>query len=65
MTVLQQFKNSGVPRIITPGFTEFNSLSIEFYQNIIQGQGVNVKDLATTMAKRADNLMAKYKDWKK
>lgn len=65
MTVLQQFKNSGVPRIITPGFTEFNSLSIEFYQNIIQGQGVNVKDLATTMAKRADGLMAKYKDWKK
>lgn len=65
MTVQQQFKNSGVPRIITPGFTEFNSLSIEFYQNIIQGQGVNVKDLATTMAKRADGLIAKYKDWKK
>ena len=65
MTVQQQFKNSGVPRIITPGFTEFNSLSIEFYQNIIQGQGVNVKDLASTMAKRADGLIAKYKDWKK
>lgn len=65
MTVQQQFKNSGVPRIITPGFTEFNSLSIEFYQNIIQGQGVNVKDLATTMAKRTDGLISKYKDWKK
>jgi len=63
--VAQQFKAVGIPRIITPGFTEFNSLSIEFYQNLIQGQGANVKDLATTMAKRADGLMAKYKDWKR
>jgi ABC-type glycerol-3-phosphate transport system substrate-binding protein len=62
--VLQQFKAAGQPRIQTVGFTEYNGLAIEFFTNLVTGQGVDVQRLATEMAKRADGLMAKYKDWK-
>jgi hypothetical protein len=62
--VLQQFKAAGQPRIQTVGFTEYNGLAIEFFSNLVTGQGVDVQRLATEMAKRADGLMAKYKDWK-
>jgi fructooligosaccharide transport system substrate-binding protein len=62
--VMQQFKAAGQPRIQTPGFTEYNSLAIEFFGNLVTGQNVDVKRLATELAKRADGLMAKYKDWK-
>ncbi|HEX5505947.1 MAG TPA: sugar ABC transporter substrate-binding protein [Thermomicrobiales bacterium] len=63
--VAEQYKESAVTRIITPGYGEFNSLSIEFYQNVQTGQGGGVQDLATSMAKRCDGLLQKYKGWKK
>jgi fructooligosaccharide transport system substrate-binding protein len=63
--VAQQYKEDAVTRIQTPGYGEFNSLSIEFYQNLMTGQGGSVQQLATTMAKRCDNLLQKYKGWKK
>jgi ABC-type glycerol-3-phosphate transport system substrate-binding protein len=62
--VAQQFKAAGAPRVQLPGFTEYNGLAIEFFQNIIQGSSADVQRLATDVAKRADGLMAKYKDWK-
>jgi ABC-type glycerol-3-phosphate transport system substrate-binding protein len=62
--VLQQFKAAGQPRIQTPGFTEYNGLAQEFFTNLVTGKDVDVKRLATDLAKRADGLMAKYKDWK-
>jgi len=61
--VAEQFKAAGVPRITTVGFTEYNSLMIEFVGNLVAGQDLNVQQLATTLAKRADSLTAKYKDW--
>ncbi len=63
--VVEQFKAAGQPRILTPGFTEYNGLMIEFVGNLVQsGPDFDVKGAATAMAKRADSLMAKYKDWK-
>jgi multiple sugar transport system substrate-binding protein len=62
--VLEQFKQVATPRVVTVGFTEYNTLATEFFQNLIQIQGANVQDLATQTAKRYDALAAKYKDWK-
>jgi fructooligosaccharide transport system substrate-binding protein len=62
--VAEQFKAAAQPRILTPGFTEYNSLMIEFVGNLVAGRNLDVKSLATTLARRADALMAKYKDWK-
>jgi ABC-type glycerol-3-phosphate transport system substrate-binding protein len=62
--VMQQFKAAGQPRIQSVGFTEYNGLAQEFFTNLVTGAGVDVQRLATDMAKRADGLMAKYKDWK-
>src|SRR5262249_7345013 len=63
--VAEQFKAAGQPRILTPGFTEYNGLMIEFVGNLVQSPAdFDVKSAATALAKRADSLMAKYKDWK-
>jgi ABC-type glycerol-3-phosphate transport system substrate-binding protein len=62
--VLEQFKQVATPRVVTVGFTEYNALATEFFQNLIQVQGANVQDLATQTAKRYDAVAAKYKDWK-
>jgi ABC-type glycerol-3-phosphate transport system substrate-binding protein len=62
--VLQQFKAAGQPRIQTPGFTEYNGLAQEFFTNLVTGKDLQVQRLATDVARRADGLMAKYKDWK-
>jgi multiple sugar transport system substrate-binding protein len=62
--VLEQFKQVATPRVVTVGFTEYNTLATEFFQNLIQVPGANVQDLATQTAKRYDALAAKYKDWK-
>lgn len=58
-----QFKSAGMPRIQTVGFTEYNGLMIEFVGNLVAGQNLNVQQLATALARRADGLTAKYKDW--
>jgi fructooligosaccharide transport system substrate-binding protein len=59
----EQFKAAGVPRIQTVGFTEYNGLMIELVGNLVAGQNLNVQQLATALARRADGLTAKYKDW--
>ncbi len=61
--VAEQFKAAGAPRIVTVGFTEYNGLMIEFVGNLVAGQNLNVQQLATALARRADGLTAKYKDW--
>ncbi|HEV8632922.1 MAG TPA: sugar ABC transporter substrate-binding protein [Chloroflexota bacterium] len=61
--VLEQFKQVATPRVVTVGFTEYNTLAIELFGNLIQIPGANVQELATQTAKRADSLTAKYKDW--
>ena len=61
--VREQFLQAGQPRIQTVGFTEYNGLAQEFFTNLAQGQNLNVQQLATALAKRADGLTAKYKDW--
>ena len=61
--VLEQFKAVATPRIVTVGFTEYNTLATEFFQNLIQTPNANVAQLAHDMAKRTDQLTAKYKDW--
>jgi ABC-type glycerol-3-phosphate transport system substrate-binding protein len=58
-----QFKAAGQPRIQTVGFTEYNGLMIELVGNLVAGQNLDVQQLATALAKRADSLTAKYKDW--
>jgi fructooligosaccharide transport system substrate-binding protein len=61
--VLEQFKAVATPRIVTVGFTEYNTLATEFFQNLIETPNANVAQLAHDMAKRTDQLTAKYKDW--
>jgi ABC-type glycerol-3-phosphate transport system substrate-binding protein len=58
-----QFKAAGRPRIVTVGFTEYNGLMQEFVGNLVAGQNLNIQQLATALARRADSLTAKYKDW--
>ena len=36
---------------------------IELVGNLVAGQNLNVQQLATALARRADGLTAKYKDW--
>src|SRR5438046_6608706 len=63
--VSDEFKAAAQPRILTPGFTEYNGLMIEFVGNLVQSPAdYDVKGQAAALAKRADSLMAKYKDWK-
>lgn len=59
--VAQQFQAAGVPRILTPGFSEYNQAYMEYATNIVEGQNVDVGALATAMAKRVDSLLAKYR----
>ncbi|TAK26017.1 MAG: extracellular solute-binding protein [Chloroflexota bacterium] len=61
--VREQFLAAGQPRIVTVGFTEYNGLMIEFVGNLVAGQNLDVQQLATALARRADGLTAKYKDW--
>jgi fructooligosaccharide transport system substrate-binding protein len=62
--VLEQFKQVATPRVVTVGFTEYNTLATEFFQNLIQVKGADVKQLATQTANRVDGLTKKYSDWK-
>jgi fructooligosaccharide transport system substrate-binding protein len=59
--VYQEFKAAGVPRILTPGFSEYNQAYMEFATNIVEGQNVDVAALAHATAQRVDGLLAKYK----
>ena len=61
--VIEQFRAAGTPRILTPGYNEYQSLFEEFGKNLAQGTGIDVADLARQTAKRMDGALAKYKGW--
>ena len=52
----------GVPRIQTPGYTEYQQVFAEVSLNIIAG--ANVAEQMKAGAARAQQLVAKYKGWK-
>jgi fructooligosaccharide transport system substrate-binding protein len=53
----------GVPRIQTPGYTEYQQIFAELMQNISQGQGVEVEPLVHDAALQMEQALAKYKGW--
>jgi multiple sugar transport system substrate-binding protein len=61
--VIEQFRVAGTPRILTPGYSEYQSLFEEFGKNLAQGAGIDVADLARQTARRMDGALAKYKGW--
>jgi len=52
------FKKYGVPRIESPGYTEYNALFSQFYQGLVSGG--NVEQLAHDFAKQMETAVAKY-----
>lgn len=61
--VAEQFKAAGVPRILTPGYNEYQGLFEEFSKNLAQSAGADVAALAKQTAQRMDGALAKYKGW--
>ena len=53
----------GMPRIQTPGYTEYQQVFAELMQNIAQGQGVEVEPLVKDAAVQIEQALAKYKGW--
>jgi fructooligosaccharide transport system substrate-binding protein len=53
----------GVPRIQTPGYTEYQQIFAETMQDISQGQGVEVESLVHDAAVQMEQALAKYKGW--
>jgi fructooligosaccharide transport system substrate-binding protein len=53
----------GRPRIMSPGYTEYNSLFSEFYKTLISGE--DAEKLAHEYAGLMDEATAKYKGWNK
>ena len=53
----------GMPRIQTPGYTEYQQIFAELMQNISQGQGVEVEPLVHDAAVQMEQALAKYKGW--
>lgn len=53
----------GVPRIQTPGYTEYQQIFAEMMQDISQGQGIDVPSLVTDAADQMEQALAKYKGW--
>jgi hypothetical protein len=53
----------GVPRIQTPGYTEYQQIFAEMMQDISQGQGIDIPSLVTDSADQMEQALAKYKGW--
>jgi ABC-type glycerol-3-phosphate transport system substrate-binding protein len=53
----------GVPRIQTPGYTEYQQVFAELMQDISQGQGVDVESLVKDATDQIEQALAKYKGW--
>ena len=51
----------GIPRIQTPGYTEYQALFAEMAMNI--QQGADVAEQAHDYAQRMEQALAKYKGW--
>jgi ABC-type glycerol-3-phosphate transport system substrate-binding protein len=54
----------GVPRIQTPGYTEYQQIFAEMMQNIAQGGDVEVGPLVEDAAVQMEQALAKYAGWK-
>lgn len=56
------FLEYGAPRIITPGYTEYNALFTEFWTSLIAGEE-DVQGLATEYAELMEEATLKYEGW--
>ncbi|MBI3961009.1 MAG: extracellular solute-binding protein [Chloroflexi bacterium] len=59
--IKQGFEQFGIPRIQTPGYTEYQQVFAEITQNI--AAGADVAQQMTDGAKQIEQLVAKYKGW--
>ncbi len=53
----------GIPRIQTPGYTEYQQIFAELAQNVAQGDGVEVAPLVQEAAVQMEQALAKYEGW--
>jgi fructooligosaccharide transport system substrate-binding protein len=53
----------GIPRIQTPGYTEYQQIFAELAQNVAQGEGVEVAQLVQEAAVQMEQALAKYEGW--
>lgn len=56
------FAQYGVPRIMTPAYTEYNALFTEFFQSLMAGEA-NVAALAQEYAELMEEAAIKYRGW--
>ena len=59
--IKQGFEQFGIPRIQTPGYTEYQQVFAEIAQNV--ASGADVTQQMTDGAKQIEQLVAKYKGW--
>jgi ABC-type glycerol-3-phosphate transport system substrate-binding protein len=53
----------GIPRIQTPGYTEYQQIFAELVQNVATGEGVEVAPLVQDAAVQMEQALAKYEGW--
>jgi fructooligosaccharide transport system substrate-binding protein len=53
----------GIPRIQTPGYTEYQQIFAELAQDVSQGEGVEVASLVHDAAVQMEQALAKYEGW--
>lgn len=53
----------GIPRIQTPGYTEYQQVFAELMQDISQGEGVEVEPLVKDATIQIEQALQKYKGW--
>ncbi len=53
----------GIPRIQTPGYTEYQQIFAELMQNISQGEGVEVSALVQDATLQMEQALQKYEGW--
>lgn len=57
------FTKYGVPRIVTPAYTEYNALFSQFYTSLMAGEE-DVQALTTEYAELMEEAAAKYEGWR-
>ena len=53
----------GIPRIQTPGYTEYQQIFAELVQDVATGEGVEVAPLVQDAAVQMEQALAKYEGW--
>ena len=53
----------GIPRIQTPGYTEYQQIFAELLQDICPGRSVEVEPLVQDAAVQMEQALAKYEGW--